>query len=54
MAIGSMLRQPMKTSYVDFYSLFNHPEKDWESLLDVSQKEDCQLSIFLMGLGIAK
>ena len=32
--------------YVDFYSLFNHPEKDWETLLDVSQKEDCQLSIF--------
>ena len=32
--------------YVDFYSLFNHPEKDWETLLDVSQKEDCQISIF--------
>ena len=32
--------------YVDFYSLFNHPEKDWETLLDVRQKEDCQLSIF--------
>ena len=32
--------------YVDFYSLFNHPEKDWENLLDVRQKEDCQLSIF--------
>ena len=32
--------------YVDFYSLFNHPEKDWETLLDVNQKEDCQLSIF--------
>ena len=31
---------------VDFYSLFNHPEKDWETLLDVNQKEDCQLSIF--------
>lgn len=26
--------------YVDFYSLFNHPEKDWETLLDVSKKED--------------
>ncbi len=49
MAIGSMLRQPMKTSYVDFYSLFNHPEKDWETLLGVSQKEDCQLSIFFDG-----
>ena len=32
--------------YVDFYSLFNHPEKDWETLLDVRQKEDYQLSIF--------
>lgn len=32
--------------YVDFYSLFKHPEKDWETLLDVRQKEDCQLSIF--------
>jgi hypothetical protein len=32
--------------YVDFYSLFNHPEKDWETLLDVNQKEDYQLSIF--------
>ncbi|WP_304303057.1 IS4 family transposase [Phocaeicola plebeius] len=32
--------------YVDFYSLFNHPEKDWETLLDARQKEDCQLSIF--------
>ena len=21
--------------YVDFYSLFNHPEKDWETLLNV-------------------
>ena len=32
--------------YVDFYSLFNHPEKDWENLLDVNQKEDYQLFIF--------
>lgn len=32
--------------YVDFYSLFNHPEKDWETLLSVNQKEDYQLSIF--------
>lgn len=32
--------------YVDFYSLFNHPEKDWETLLDVNQEEDYQLSIF--------
>ena len=32
--------------YVDFYSRFNHPEKDWETLLNVKQKEDYQLSIF--------
>ena len=32
--------------YVDFYSLFNHPEKDWETLLDVNHKEDYQLFIF--------
>ena len=34
--------------YVDFYSLFNHPEKDWETLLNVdgNPKEDRQLSIF--------
>ena len=32
--------------YVDFYSLFNHPEKDWETLLDVRVKEDYQLSLF--------
>lgn len=32
--------------YVDFYSLFNHPEKDWETLLDVNPKEDYQLFIF--------
>lgn len=32
--------------YVDFYSLFNHPEKDWETLLDVGEKEDYQLSLF--------
>lgn len=32
--------------YVDFYSLFNHPEKDWETLLSVNQKDNHQLSIF--------
>ncbi len=32
--------------YVDFYSLFNHQKKDWETLLDVDQKKDYQLSIF--------
>ena len=32
--------------YVDFYSLFNHPEKDLETLLNVEQKEDYQLFLF--------
>lgn len=26
--------------------MFNHPEKDWETLLSVDRKEDYQLSIF--------
>lgn len=43
--LATMMRITLM-SYVDFYSLFNHPEKEWETLLDVSQKEDCQLSIF--------
>ena len=40
--------------YVDFYSLFNHPEKDWETLLSVNRKEDYQLSIFWQGLRMTK
>lgn len=32
--------------YVDFYSLFNHPEKDWETLLNPKQKNDYQLFLF--------
>ena len=32
--------------YVDFYSLFNHPEKDWESLIESDIGEDAQLSLF--------
>ena len=32
--------------YVDFYSLFNHPEKDWEALLEVANEEPKQLSLF--------
>ena len=32
--------------YVDFYSLFNHPEKDWETLLNPEQKDDYQLFLF--------
>ena len=32
--------------YIDFYSLFNHPEKDWEALLKVANEEPKQLSFF--------
>lgn len=32
--------------YVDFYRLFNHPEKDWESLLEAASEESGQLSLF--------
>ena len=32
--------------YIDFYSLFNHPEKDWEALLEVANEEPKQLSLF--------
>ena len=32
--------------YVDFYSLFNHPEKDWEALLRTENEIPKQLSLF--------
>lgn len=32
--------------YVDFYSLFNHPEKDWESLLESASADPLQLTLF--------
>lgn len=32
--------------YVDFYRLFNHPEKDWKSLLEAASEESGQLSLF--------
>ena len=32
--------------YIDFYSLFNHPEKDWEALLEVANEGPKQLSLF--------
>ena len=32
--------------YVDFYSLFNHPEKDWEKLLDVASLTPKEPSLF--------
>ena len=35
--------------YVDFYSLFNHPEKDWEMLLNQSSKSPPIASLFDQG-----
>ena len=35
--------------YVDFYSLFNHPEKDWETLLDVGGKRGLPTLFILTG-----
>lgn len=32
--------------YVDFYSLFNHPEKDWESILEAVSEIPRQPSLF--------
>ncbi|MDN4754714.1 hypothetical protein QYZ87_09335 [Porphyromonadaceae bacterium W3.11] len=32
--------------YVDFYSLFNHPEKDWEAYLNEGSEEPTLLSLF--------
>ena len=32
--------------YVDFYSLFNHPEKDWEAILESATDEPPQPSLF--------
>lgn len=32
--------------YVDFYSLFNHPEKDWESILEAAAELPRQPSLF--------
>lgn len=33
-------------SYVDFYSLFNHPEKEWKSMLEATSEAPCQMSLF--------
>ena len=35
--------------YVDFYSLFNHPEKDWKMLLNQSSKSPPIASLFDQG-----
>jgi hypothetical protein len=32
--------------YVDFYSLFNHPEKDWKDILDAASEVPRQPSLF--------
>lgn len=32
--------------YVDFYSLFNHPERDWEAILKAASEGLTQLEIF--------
>lgn len=32
--------------YVDFYSLFNHPEKDWQAMLKATAESPAQLSLF--------
>jgi hypothetical protein len=32
--------------YVDFYSLFNHPEKDWEAILEAASDEPLQRTLF--------
>lgn len=35
-----------------FLSLFNHLEKNWETLLNVNQKKIINYLFFLIGLGI--
>lgn len=32
--------------YVDFYSLFNHPERDWECILEAASESPHQTSLF--------
>lgn len=32
--------------YIDFYSFFNHPEKDWKTLLSLSYTPTRQLTLF--------
>lgn len=36
--------------YVDFYGLFNHPEKDWESILKAATGEPRCLRFLIEGL----
>ena len=33
--------------YVNFYSLFNHPEKDWEMCLEATSGSPPELSLFV-------
>jgi hypothetical protein len=32
--------------YIDFYSFFNHPEKDWEKLLEIDPLPPKEPSLF--------
>ena len=32
--------------YVDFYSLFNNPEKDWENMMILDENSPAQLTLF--------
>lgn len=36
----------MLMCYVDFYSLFNYPEKDWEAILKAASEGPTQLELF--------
>ena len=36
----------MLMCYVDFYSLFNHPERDWEVILKAASEGPTQLELF--------
>ena len=43
--LATMMRI-MLMYYVDFYSLFNHPERDWEAILKAASEEPPQLELF--------
>jgi hypothetical protein len=43
--LASMLRISMMY-YVDFHSFFNHPEKDWKKMLEVSPPAQKEPSLF--------
>ena len=43
--LATMIRI-MLMYYVDFYSLFNHPERDWEAMLKSAPEGPAQLELF--------